>query len=276
MGISKDDFIKRIAIAEKTTYNEEQLKRIEKALDKAHEIRKFEVEMYWKRANHFWIFIAAVYGTYGFSFQVQSKIPFAPIGITIIAIITSCAWYFANEGGKFWQENWEKKICVLEDYAYGPLYKTVGFDKVVSSYSVSKLNFLLSSLSIIISWYLFLTELNKLFSPIKIYDFSLIPLLITSIIYVFIYSPEIYNEIKKHKFHLYRIKIYGKLVFNLPCFIYLTVLVNILFSEKILIVDIKLLICIMAFIGSYILLLSLAKSFTLHREKRKRIKINTP
>ena len=36
----------------------------EKALDHALDIRKFEIELYWKRAAYFWTFIAATLAGY--------------------------------------------------------------------------------------------------------------------------------------------------------------------------------------------------------------------
>lgn len=38
--------------------------RTEKALELALDIRKFEIELYWKRATYFWTFIAAAFGGY--------------------------------------------------------------------------------------------------------------------------------------------------------------------------------------------------------------------
>lgn len=36
-----------------------------KALEHALDIRKFEIELYWKRASYFWTFIAATFAGYG-------------------------------------------------------------------------------------------------------------------------------------------------------------------------------------------------------------------
>lgn len=35
-----------------------------KALEQAHDIRKFEIDLYWKRAAYFWTFIAATFAGY--------------------------------------------------------------------------------------------------------------------------------------------------------------------------------------------------------------------
>lgn len=38
--------------------------RASKALKYAHDIRKFEIELYWKRATYFWTFIGAAFAGY--------------------------------------------------------------------------------------------------------------------------------------------------------------------------------------------------------------------
>ena len=34
-------------------------------------------------------------------------------------------WYFVNRGSKYWQQNWEHHVDLLEDDVYGPIYKVV-------------------------------------------------------------------------------------------------------------------------------------------------------
>lgn len=72
--------------------------------------------------------------------------------MSCLGVVFSVAWYFVNRASKFWQENWEKHVDLLEDSVVGPLYKTVlsdadlRFTKWSGPYrfSVSKLNQLLS------------------------------------------------------------------------------------------------------------------------------------
>jgi hypothetical protein len=100
------------------------------ALDNALEIRKFEVELYWKRAQYFWAFLVTIYGAY---FVVYSKAdviddiqkPLMLLGLATLGMLFSLGWFLANKGSKFWEKNWELHVAVLEDYVYGPLYKTV-------------------------------------------------------------------------------------------------------------------------------------------------------
>ncbi|MGP8172973.1 MAG: hypothetical protein ACLP7O_00330 [Terracidiphilus sp.] len=129
-----------------------------KALNIALEIRKFEIELYWKRATYFWAFIATALAGYVAALTTKST-DLQPSERAEALIVSSClgfvfsiAWYFVNRASKFWQENWEKHVDLLEDAVIGPLYKTVLNDNDLRfwrlwgpySFSVSKINQILS------------------------------------------------------------------------------------------------------------------------------------
>ena len=106
-------------------------KILKKALKQAYEIRKFEIELYWKRATYFWTFIGASFVGYAAFFNASSigttpnpKKEFILILIACIGFVFSVAWHCVNKGSKFWQENWENHVELLEDNVFGPLYKT--------------------------------------------------------------------------------------------------------------------------------------------------------
>jgi len=88
----------------------------------ALDIRKFEIELYWKRAGYFWTFIAATLA--GFM-VVQSKSEYLSVILACVGLVFSFAWYCVNKGSKQWQENWENHVDLLEDAMVGPLYKIV-------------------------------------------------------------------------------------------------------------------------------------------------------
>lgn len=97
-----------------------------KALDRALDIRKFEIELYWKRATYFWTFIAATLA--GFvAIQASSSAAKADLSVLLcnLGIVFSFGWLCANRGSKYWQENWENHVDMLEDPVNGPLYKVV-------------------------------------------------------------------------------------------------------------------------------------------------------
>ena len=45
--------------------------------------------------------------------------------IACVGLVFSLAWFLTNRGSKFWQENWEYHVDMLEGQVTGPLYRTV-------------------------------------------------------------------------------------------------------------------------------------------------------
>lgn len=144
-----------------------------KALENALDIRKFEIELYWKRASYFWTFIGLIYVAYcGVLVKmdaIKSGFRFCDFQISILFIISciglclSLAWFYVNKGSKFWQENWENIISLLENRSIGNSYKLIleradarglkAMSRILfepESYSVSKINQLLSLFNVII------------------------------------------------------------------------------------------------------------------------------
>lgn len=153
-----NDKFKRTTIADRETYislfdkydgnKQEVFKQI---LD----IRKFEIELYWKRTAFFWTILGAIIAGY---FLVFSKLDSSVnshktlFSLANLGLVFSIGWYFVNRGSKYWQVNWEKHLDTIEDDIIGPLYKTTinkqyygtkkQFFKLVSPFpfSVSKIN----------------------------------------------------------------------------------------------------------------------------------------
>ena len=97
------------------------------AFERALDIRKFEIQLYWERAKYFWAFIAAAFAGYAAiraSSSISDKTELS-IYISCLGIVFSFAWYCVNRGSKQWQENWENHVDLLEDNITGPLYKVV-------------------------------------------------------------------------------------------------------------------------------------------------------
>ena len=161
MGCSRAEYIEAVSgVANAQIDTACPNERLKLALTQALEFRKFEIEMYWKRAQYFWAFLVTIYGGY-FSI-LASNVSDCPkreilLAFAILGYFFSIGWHMANRGSKFWQQNWEYHVDILEDYVYGPLYKMViartdygkktkGFFTPVSPYpfSVSNINCLLS------------------------------------------------------------------------------------------------------------------------------------
>jgi len=102
-------------------------KRKEDALAHAMEIRKFEIELYWKRAAYFWTFIGASFAGYGAVQASSAQIVKADLTVPLccLGLVFSFGWFCVNKGSKQWQENWENHVDLLEDEKIGPLYRIV-------------------------------------------------------------------------------------------------------------------------------------------------------
>jgi hypothetical protein len=147
--------------------------RQQKALEHALEIRKFEIELYWKRATYFWTFIAAAFAAYGVIQASDDPVQKAYLSVLVgvLSFVFSYAWQAVNRGSKQWQENWENHVAQLEDKVIGPLYKTVigrtpikGFSARIEQcltgpfdYSVSKINQIIS-LFVVAVWFLLICK----------------------------------------------------------------------------------------------------------------------
>ena len=166
-------------------------KRIqENALDRALDTRKFEIELYWKRAAYFWTFIGAVFAGFiavqAANIDLKTKTDLSVI-LACLGSVFSFAWILVNRGSKYWQENWEKHVDMLEDEISGPLYKVIltryGSDvdftenllTGTSPFSVSKINQLISCYILFIWFFLvlyalppfdFSADINYLYSSI--------------------------------------------------------------------------------------------------------------
>lgn len=99
------------------------------ALQHALDIRKFEVGLYWQRAAYFWALIAMAFAGYFAVLAAEHMSPndkaFNAFVIACLGFIFSLSWFLANRGSKYWQENWENHVDMLEDGITGPLYKTI-------------------------------------------------------------------------------------------------------------------------------------------------------
>ncbi|HDS5482421.1 TPA: hypothetical protein QH236_004858 [Serratia liquefaciens] len=154
------------------------------ALERALETRKFEIELYWKRATYFWTFIGATLG--GFFVAYASSSLYRKDLLVILCclgLVFSFAWFCVNKGSKYWQENWEKHVDLLENYSIGPLYKIVlsrnkstkkrhkiqEFITGPQALSVSKINQLISAFMVLL-WFVLLVHVLMPFDfelPIK-------------------------------------------------------------------------------------------------------------
>jgi hypothetical protein len=110
-------------------------RKVEAALDRAHEIRQFEIRLYWQRSLFFWGFILTFFTAFTLIYRTEDKdikmsdheietIVFLFI-LSLLGFFTSFAWRYVEVGSKTWMSNWEQHIDFLEAPITGHLYKSV-------------------------------------------------------------------------------------------------------------------------------------------------------
>lgn len=112
------------------------------ALERAHDIRKFEIELYWKRATYFWVLQAAVFTAFGLIWKDSeaAKWGLIPVALSCLGLLTAMSGWLSSLGSKFWQANWEQHIDMLEDEFEGRLHKTAWIGPKGVRWSVSGVN----------------------------------------------------------------------------------------------------------------------------------------
>ena len=131
-------------------------------LDRAHDIRKFEIRLYWRRTTYFWTLIVAAFAGF-FAIQTDNN----PGGqnnhilafiVANLGFLFSLGWFFINRGSKFWQQSWEIHVDRLEQCSNEKLYRLPAYKTkrdcwlvAASPYSVSKIN-QITSVYVTIVW----------------------------------------------------------------------------------------------------------------------------
>jgi hypothetical protein len=175
-SITLDDYNELMAAKNPSEKSKESV-----AYEKAHDIRKFEIELFWERAKFFWAFIVAIYTAY---YHVLTKIyerkcgeesvychgSFPLLILSALGLFFCFSWLLSSIGSKHWQENWEKHLDLLEDEVTGPLYKTYEAGR---AYSESKITIAAGWVVTVCSYGLLIYE----FTQMLIYKVKLASLL---------------------------------------------------------------------------------------------------
>ncbi|CAI0858524.1 Uncharacterised protein [Serratia quinivorans] len=198
------------SLADGEKFTKQDYEKIEEAYNKSHDIRKFEIELYWKRSTYFWTFISvliAFCGVVSAAFLKDSK-----IGIELLSFLfcTSLLGYSITLhflitciSGKQWQENWERHIDILEPYFSGNLYK-LNLVKGDIRYSISLSNEIIVS-AIIFVW-LSISVYCMFFIPTVLMFIGLAFLIITTGIYFLKSLKRSSNEDIKINFNIRKVK----------------------------------------------------------------------
>ncbi|MDA0782887.1 MAG: hypothetical protein O2970_11945 [Proteobacteria bacterium] len=137
----------------------------DESLKRAWHVRDFEIELFWKRSTYFSVLVGALFIAYYTLVDNQSEgakesIEIYKLIISLLGFIASLVWFLSNKGSKFWQENWELHIDMIEKMSICNKIHSVVLNKSdkcwdlgAASYSVSRLNTLFS-LIVCLGWFL--------------------------------------------------------------------------------------------------------------------------
>ena len=109
------------------------------ALARAHELRKFEIENYWRRSSYFWGFQLVAFGALALTAKDGRFYPPIVLVVSVFGALAALTGILTAKGSKFWQANWEAHVDFLEVAVEGKLHTTALTDGDVS-FSVSRVN----------------------------------------------------------------------------------------------------------------------------------------
>lgn len=133
--------------------------------DKMLDLRKFEIENFWKRALFFWGTLALVLIAYSKN-DLGHK--YQPI-ISFIGLLYNIVFSLSLRGSKYWQEHWEvmatayenkNNFSLVNEASYEPNFKS--FFTYPYRFSVSKLTMLLSDSTVLMWFMLWLKDIISL------------------------------------------------------------------------------------------------------------------
>jgi hypothetical protein len=127
------------------------------AFQTALDTRKFEIELYWKRATYFWAFIATAFaGFFTVTGSNAENKELISLCVNSMGIVASFTWCLVIKGSKYWQENWEKHVDIREVSQQGSLFSKVHKIKKIDRGLIQAFPYSVSKLNIIFSVYVFL------------------------------------------------------------------------------------------------------------------------
>lgn len=102
---------------------------LKEAYDKAHVMRSFEIDLFWKRAGYCFTIIAALIALCGglisaYIKEGEEKFLFVILFISFVGVIFTILSEFMVSAGESWKKNWELHISMLEPLFSGHIYST--------------------------------------------------------------------------------------------------------------------------------------------------------
>jgi hypothetical protein len=162
-------------------------RQVRAALETAHRIREFEISLYWTRSAYVWAIQAALIAIAAYSVSSGNTHVIVPpisrvtspdettivisnsstfsslfflLMISTLGLAISTLWTFLLKGAKFWQNNWERHVDLLEKQLKCNLYKTYPVLEMEYSsppISVTKVNRFIA-IAFVTFWFLLVTS----------------------------------------------------------------------------------------------------------------------
>jgi hypothetical protein len=115
-----------------------------KILELAADVRKFEIDLFWKRSTFFWAFSTTAIGAYGVSPNGSGR----QFAAGCFGLVCAAIWSLVNRGSKYWQEVWEKKVEVHQRDAIGlDLFSERSNPKILQSFGWRPMHYSVSALA---------------------------------------------------------------------------------------------------------------------------------
>ncbi|HGK4843916.1 TPA: hypothetical protein ACJ2XA_004261, partial [Kluyvera georgiana] len=197
------------------------IEKIRIAFEKSHDIRKFEINLYWQRSIYLLSFISVliVAIAYCFSLYVNDDtkdttkfiILMTIAGLTLVGITLCRFWSRIIKASKYWQENWEFNIDILEPYISGNLHKMHFYrtDESYNRFSIHEVNLSICArlgiILYIVNFFSFIMIFNRFIPFWKYNDFtiesiylSLAPIILTYL-FVDIFVLQLFKKKDKQR-----------------------------------------------------------------------------
>lgn len=149
-----------------------------------HEIRKFETENFWKRSTFFWSTLVLVFGGYVLALKEENNFKYEiSVTIALIACAYTTIFSLSTRGSKFWQDWWEEKAKEYEKFQKFSLFRRDMTEEIgiecrkhffllrPRRWSVSKLTMVLSDVTALVWFGLYIKDTVKLYKQGKL-DFT--------------------------------------------------------------------------------------------------------
>jgi hypothetical protein len=142
---------------------EKQLTILSEAYKQTLDTRKFEIELYWKRATFMWpvngalLVLIGIFAKLFYDAPLEKRTEYflAISVISLLGYLISMISSGISQSGKYWQENWEYHLDMLEPFFCGHLFKT-HISRRQKPYSISELQDTVN-LILILLWVFILT-----------------------------------------------------------------------------------------------------------------------